>query len=144
MAPPKDSSSHETISPEERILHQEINAPELKSILQSPTGWSTRDLSTVQALVDAAPEDTLTVSYSRRYEGRWYARGVPQLQNCRKEIRARALKHKGFGLDICASYPSILSGITSEVVRRRGSVCMLDETREMARGTKSWRAAVAK
>ena len=57
---------------------------------------------------------------------------------------AWALKRKGFGLDICASYPSILSGITSEVIRRRGSVCMLDETREMTRDTKSWRAAVAK
>ena len=127
-----------------RVSHQGINVPELKSILQSPTGWSTRDLSTFQALVDVPLEDTLTVINSRRYAGRWYARGVAQQQNCRKEIRARALKHKGFGLDICASYPSILSGNPSDVVRRRGSVCMLDETREMARGTKSWRAAVAK
>ena len=103
MVPPEDSSSHKTISPEERILHQEINAPELKSILQSPTGWSTRDLSTVQALVDAAPEGMLTVVYSRRYAGRWYARGVAQLQNRRKEIRARALKQKGVGLDVCVS-----------------------------------------
>ena len=95
MVPPEDFSSHKTISHEERVLHQEINVPELKSILQSPTGWSTRDLSTVQALVDAAPEGTLTVIYSRRYAGRWYARGVAQLQNCRKEIRARALKRKG-------------------------------------------------
>ena len=71
MVPPEDSSSHKTISPEERVLHQEINVPELKSILQIPTGWSTRDLSTVQALVDAAPEGTLTVIYSRRYAGRW-------------------------------------------------------------------------
>ena len=71
MVPPEDSSSHKTSSPEERVLHQEINVPELKSILQIPTGWSTRDLSTVQALVDAAPEDTPTVIYSRRYAGRW-------------------------------------------------------------------------
>ena len=144
MVPPEECSSHTVTSPEERVLHQEINVPELKSILQSPSGWSARDLATVQALVDAAPEGTLTVIYSRRYAGRWYARGVAQLQNCKKEIRARALKCKGFGLDICASYPSILSGITSEVIRRRGSVCMLDETREMTRDTKSWRAAVAK
>ena len=60
----EDSSSHETATPEERVLHQEINAPELKSILQSPTGWSTRDLPAVQTLINAAPEDTLTVIYS--------------------------------------------------------------------------------
>ena len=97
------SSPHETAPHEKRVLHQEINVPELESILQNPTGWSTRDLSVVQTLINAAPEDTLTVIYSRRYAGRWYARGAAQLQNCRKEIRARALKQKGVGLDVCVS-----------------------------------------
>ena len=67
----EDSSPQETAAHEERVLHQEINAPELKSILQNPTGWSTRDLSVVQTLINAAPEETLTVIYSRRYTGRW-------------------------------------------------------------------------
>ena len=69
--PLEDSSPHETAPHEKRVLHQEINVPELESILQNPTGWSTRDLSVVQTLINAAPEETLTVIYSRRYTGRW-------------------------------------------------------------------------
>ena len=45
--PLEDTSPHETAPHEERVL-QEINDPELKSILRNPTGWSTRDLSVVQ------------------------------------------------------------------------------------------------
>ena len=142
--PCQTSPSLEDNPPEERVLHQEINVPELQLILENPSGWSTRDLTTVKKIIDAAPDDTLSVIYSRRYAGRWYARGSAQLQNCKKEIRARALKGKGFGLDICASYPSILAGLTTEVVKKRGATCNMDETRAMARDTKAWRAEVAK
>ena len=86
----------------------------------------------------------LSVVYSRTYCGRWYARGSAQLQNCKKEIRAKALKNKGYGLDVCASFPSLLSGLTTEVVRRRGATCSVDEIRAMVRDTKAWRAEVAK
>ena len=118
--PPDVATFHE-----ERVLHQEINIPELNSVLQDPAGWSTRDVKTIQNLVSAAQHGILSVVYSRNYDGRWYARGSAQLQNCKKEIRAKALKGKGYGLDVCASYPSLMAGLTTEVVKKRGATCSL-------------------
>ena len=77
--PRQTSPSLEDNPPEERVLHQEINVPELKLILENPSGWSAKDLKKVKELVDAAPDDTLSVIYSRRYARRWCARGSAQL-----------------------------------------------------------------
>ena len=128
---------------EERVLHQEINIEELSSILQSPKGWAARDINIVQGLINAASEGILSVVYSRKYAGLWYARGTAQLQNCKKEVRAKALKGKGFGLDVCASYPSLLTGITAEIVKKRAAGCSVEEIRKMAQDTKTWRKEVA-
>ena len=129
---------------EERVIHQEINIEELRSLVHEPSGWSSRDLSTVDRILKESVDGVLSVVYARDYEGRWYARGSAQLQSCKKQIRERALKGKGFSLDICASYPAIMSGLISEVVRKRGAVCNMDETRRLIQDTKAWRAEAGK
>ena len=87
------------------------------------------------------------MTYRRLLEGRWYARGVAQLQNCKKQkqqIRNLALRRKGIGIDLRASYPSILAGLISENGRERGTTFEMKETYRMLRNLKSWRADVAR
>ena len=76
----------------------------------------------------------------RNYEkGRWYAKGRAQLQSCKKHIRELALKRKGFGLDLRASFPAIVTGLVSEIVKKRGAHIDMTETQKMIRDLKSWR-----
>ena len=50
----------------------------------------------------------------------------------------------GFGLDICASYPSLMAGLVIEATSKRGATCNLVEVQKMTRDTRSWRAEIAK
>ena len=84
------------------------------------------------------------MTYRRLLEGRWYPRGVAQLQNSKKEIRNLALRGKGIGIDLRASFPSILAGLISENVRERGTTFEMKETHRMLRDLKSWNADVAR
>ena len=107
---------------------------------------SSRDIQIAKKILLASPEGILSVTYCRLLEGRWYARarGIAQLQNCKKQIRNLALRGEGIGIDLRASYPSILAGLISENVRERGTTFEIKETHRMLRDLKSWRADVAR
>ena len=49
----------------------------------------------------------------------------------------------GFSLDLRASFPAIISGIVSELVRERGAHAEMPETTNMFRNLKVWRQRAA-
>ena len=58
-------------------------------------------------------------------------------------IRDRALKRKGIGLDLRASFPAIVTGLVSEIVKERGAHIDMIETQKMIRDLKGWRRKAA-
>ena len=54
-------------------------------------------------------------------------------------MRELALKRKGFGLDLRASFPAIVTGFVSEIVKERGGHIDMTETQKMIRDLRSWR-----
>ena len=65
------------------------------------------------------------------------------MQSCKKCIRELALKRKGIGLDLRASFPAIVTGLVSEIVKERGAHIDMIETQKMIRDLKGWRRKAA-
>ena len=128
---------------ETRSLMQPINVAELTAALEREDNWNERDRLIMKAIIDSSDEGTLSVDYKSTSRGRWYARGVAQLQSCKKTIRTKALKGMGFILDLRTSFPVIISGIVSELVRERGAHAEMPETTNMFRNLKVWRQRAA-
>ena len=57
--------------------------------------------------------------------------------------RARALKGRGIGLDLRASFPAIVIGLVSEIVKERGAHAEMSETSKMIRNLREWRRKAA-
>ena len=76
--------------------------------------------------------------------GRWYARGVAQLQNYKEQIRNLAPKGMGIGIDLRLSYPSFLAGLIAENVTKRWTTFSINETNKMIRKSESLRSEVAR
>ena len=58
-------------------------------------------------------------------------------------MRELALKRKGFGLDLRASFPAIVTGLVSEIVKERSAHIDMSETQKMIRDLRSWRRKAA-
>ena len=116
---------------------------ELENALANENGLNEKDRHVIKTIIDAADEGVLTVDYRSYDKGRWYGKGRAQLQNCKKHIRELALKRKLFGLDLRASFPAIVTGLVSEIVKERGAHIDMSETQKMIRDLRSWRRKAA-
>ena len=58
-------------------------------------------------------------------------------------MRELALKRKGFGRDLHASFPVIVTRLVSEIVKERGAHIDMSETQKMIRDLRSWRRKAA-
>ena len=76
--PPEESTQTET-----RSMRQAVNIAELESALTSEAGLSEKDCTTIRRIIESADEGVLTVDYRSHKKGRWYAKGVAQLQSCK-------------------------------------------------------------
>ena len=116
---------------------------ELENALANENGLNEKDRHVIKTIIDAADEGVLTVDYRSYDKGRWYAKGRAQLQSCKKHIRELALKRKLFGLDLRASFPAIVMGLVSEIVKERSAHIDMSETQKMIRDLRSWRRKAA-
>ena len=126
-----------------RSVKQVINIDELENAFDNESGMNEKDRQVIRAIIDLADEGVLTVDYRSYDRGRWYAKGRAQLQSCKKCIRELALKRKGIGLDLRASFPAIVTGLVSEIVKERGAHIDMIETQKMIRDLKGWRRKAA-
>ena len=126
-----------------RSVKQAINIDELENVLYNENGMKEKDRQVIRAIIDSADEGVLTVDYRSYDRGRWYAKGRAQLQSCKKRIRELAQKRKGIGLDLRASFPAIVTGLVSEIVKERGAHIDMTETQKMIRDLKGWRRKAA-
>mgnify|MGYP003330790639 FL=1 len=126
-----------------RSVKQVINIDELENAIDNENGMNEKDRQVIRAIIDSADEGVLTVDYRSYDRGRWYAKGRAQLQSCKKCIRDLALKRKGIGLDLRASFPAIVTGLVSEIVKERGAHIDMIETQKMIRDLKGWRRKAA-
>ena len=97
--------------------------------------WSKRNRKALKRILDQAEGRDLHVIHRRR-KGRWYAMGA-QLQSCKSEIREIAIKGRGFGIDLRASYPAILTGLIGELTSEHPNCLDMKGTTLMLRDTKS-------
>ena len=123
-----------------RILEQEINTKVLRDALKEDCGWSDRDKRMIEAILSEGEGGYLSVEYRRKDAGRWYAKGRAQLQNCKKQIRSRALKGMGYSIDLGAAFPSILVGIGSEIAKTRATRMETIEIQRMIQDITAWRS----
>ena len=86
---------HADFNRESKVLEQEINVEELKHALTMNCGWTDRDKRTIEKLLQDSENGFLSVEYTRVGGGRWYAKGLAQLQSCKRHIREKALKRNG-------------------------------------------------
>ena len=58
-------------------------------------------------------------------------------------MRELALKRKGFGRDLHAPFPVVVTRLVSEIVKERGAHIDMSETQKMIRDLRSWRRKTA-
>ena len=105
-------------SGETRTVAQKINVTELSKALETEQDEQVK--ASIQAILTRQRNGTLRVEYRRKTkgQGRWYATGRAQLQSCKREVRAAALKGLGWEVDLRASFPMIVLGLMKDMARR--------------------------
>ena len=109
------------------ILEQPINIDELKCALNESASWTSRDggPETIERLIHEIHEGRdglLSMKYTKATEEDGKLEARPRLQNCKRQIRSRALSGNGFSVDLKAAFSSILIGLVSEIRNpQRGS-----------------------
>ena len=86
---------------------QKINVEELRKAKEAEKDATAR--ACIEAILARQRNGELRVEHRRKKagEGRWYATARAQLQSCKREIRAAALRGMGWEIDLRASYPMI-------------------------------------
>ena len=96
---------------------QKINVEELRKAKEAEKDATAR--ACIEAILARQRNGELRVEHRRKKagEGRWYATTRAQLQSCKREIRAAALRGMGWEIDLRASYPMIVMGLMKDMAR---------------------------
>ena len=130
-------------SGEVRTVVQHINEAELSRAIAVEKNDGAR--ASMAAILAKQRNGTLKVEYrpKKAGEGRWYATGRAQLQSCRREVRAAALKGMGWEIDLRASFPMIVLGLMGDLARQGEMRADTGAIEEYVRETEQVRRQVA-
>ena len=128
---------------EVRTVVQQINVAELSRAI--PIEKDKGAKASMAAILAKQRGGKLKVEYRRKKagEGRWYATGRAQLQSCKREVRAAALKGMGWEVDLRASFPMIVLGLMGDLARQGEMRAKTDAIEEYVRETEHVRRQVA-
>ena len=130
---------------QEKTMVQKINVRKLERELTKQGVWNEKEKMKIRKIIEATIEEKLPVVYRRKEErGRWYAKGMAQLQSCQKTIREVALSGQGYSADIEVSFPTIVIAISDTIKEETGREVDLEEMRQMVKNKKKWREEAAK
>ena len=130
---------------QEKTMVQKINIRKLEQEMTKQGVWNEKEKTRIRKIIEATREGKLPVVYRRKEErGRWYAKGIAQLQSCQKTIRQVALSGQGYSADIEVSFPTIVIAISDTIRAETGREMDLEELRQMIWNRKKWREDAAK
>ena len=128
---------------EVRTVVQHINEEELSRAIAVEKNEEAK--ASMAAILAKQRDGRLKVEYRRKKkgEGRWYATGRAQLQSCKREVRAVALKGMGWEVDLRASFPMIVLGLMGDLARKGERRVSTEAIEEYVRETEQVRKQVA-